>query len=192
MQLLEDLIKSVNGAATTTSSSGKGFKNKKIRKKLNIIRGRGMVIENAQENKKPTEFYELNKFLINIKELENNICDMRYSKNKKKFRQFNIPNENIKNIRIKLCKDNEFSVKEYEKLNEDNKNFILKFCESCHVDVGFSNSVKELEQQMAIYEGEAAAGNAAPMIKFLLDSVYKGNLSKADYLTAINEMIKSY
>jgi len=173
--------------------TGKGLKKNKTK----LIRGKGMIIEEEIKIKKKApknlygdnDFYELNKFSINKKKLNENMCEMRYTLNSKKFRTFNIPNKEIKNIIVGLGKNKEFSIVEYEKLNEDNKNFILKFCDTLHVNIGFSNCVKELEKQKDIYEGELNAGNPAPMLNFLLNAVFNGTLSKEDYLLAVKDMI---
>ena len=182
---------------------GFNFKRKQKRylnrpKNLRIVRGGGIEIMNPNErvskkvfNSNNETFYELNKYIIDVEKLnKENICDIRYSLNGRKLRQFKCPNEKIKGIIINLCEKKTFSLNQFNKLDDDDKKFIMQFCEKAHVDIGISNQLSDLKTQYSVYEGELNAGNPTPMLQFLLKSFNSGQLKKKEYLEALNEIYK--
>ena len=50
-------------------------------------------------------------------------------------------------------------MEKYQKLNTTDKQTVLNFAETCHCDIGISNSAV-LEEQMKILVGEYDAGNS--------------------------------
>ena len=109
-------------AAVAGSGLNSGKKYIKRARNLRIVKGGGMEIQNPKDKVSKNafnnnkEFYELNKFIIDVDKLQNsNICDIRYKLNGRKLRQFVCPNDKIKNMIVNLCLHKTFSIRDYDK-----------------------------------------------------------------------------
>ena len=194
-------------ASTTTTNltpvpiTGLGFKKKTKKPRplnLKLITGSGVKIINETDkvtkHKKITDnkqFYGMNKFIIDEDKFEDdNVIELRYSLNYKKVRDIVIPNEKIKSM-IKDIFLEKFDLKKFNKLTKDNKSFITKFADKCHVHLeGVQPNHEEEELNYKIYKGELDAGNPEPLLQFLIKSHYDGRLGKTEFYEAIKELVK--
>ena len=183
---------------------GSGFskrmkKGKRRISNLKLITGGGKVqVKNETKANKHKKFndnksyYEMNKFIIDADILnDNDVIDMRYKLNGKKYKRIQCPSDSIKKMLIQLSTDSTFNINEYMNLKETERKFLLKFCEQCHVNIGLNTSVQDYETQYKIYLGEKQAGNPLPLLNFLFNSFSRGNLTKKDYLESLEEILKS-
>lgn len=164
---------------------GSGIKKRIYKKK--IIFGKGITTKN-------NEYVQINKFYVDMKALKNNILKLKYVKNRNIVPSVPITfgiHEDVKNILLGLCND-KFDKPLYDKLDDNNKNKIISFCNACHIDCGISIDKKnEIENQLNILYGEYTAGNTDVKFKLkkaIRNAMMLNKLSSKNGLMLLDEI----
>lgn len=170
------------------NTSGSGLKKyintKRIYKKV-LLFGSGY---NTSKN-----LIQINKFYIDMDCLDKNIIKLKYVKNRNIVPtcpiQYNITND-VKTIIYDIVKNEKFNNELYNKLTQSNKEIIISFCDSCHIDCNISNDNKnELENQINILYGEYKAGHSNSknqLLHLLKKAMYQNKLSQKTAMAIID------
>lgn len=171
---------------TTGSGLKKYINPKRIYKKI-LLFGSGY---NTSKN-----LIQINKFYIDMDCLDKNIIKLKYVKNRNIVPTcpitYNISND-VKTIIYDIVKNEKFNNELYNKLNQTNKEIIINFCDSCHIDCNISNDNKnELENQINILYGEYKAGNKnskTQLMNLLKKAMYQNKLSQKTAMALLDKL----
>ena len=166
----------INSTATTTISKktgkkatpipipieGKGVSTQR-RKNLRFMCGGGgyePLEEGVEYTKNQNDYVRLNKMMIDMTALNENKIKLQYVSTRNTCaccpRQ-NI-SHNVKEMIMDVFQD-KFYREKYDDMSQKDKTLFLKFCDSCHINVGI-NSLDEFKKASEILLGEHRAGNS--------------------------------
>lgn len=162
------------------TTTGKGVGNKRV-KSLRFLCGGGGY-EPLEEGvlydlSKKGCLRRLNKMFIDVDKLEDNKISLKYVSTRNTVNGFSKTrvSDSLRDA-IKDLLDDVFVKKDFEKLTKKDKAMFLRFCDTCHINVGIS-SQEEIKKASEILLGEIRAGNDGAK-KELTDLVNNSILGK--------------
>lgn len=167
--------------------NGNGLRNN--RKPIKFILGKGI------EKTPRCEWRQLNKYMVNMDKLKNNILQIKYASTgnySNKIGKTKKLNPNIAKLIMYLV-DDYFDINLFNNISQADKYEFITFCNNAHINLELPDD-RQFKKEFEILIGEYDAGNNNPklktsIIKKVNDAIKLKYISKTEGLKIINEIM---